>query len=186
MAMSILCPYCKSKGKESEVYQTPIFNRCARCLADISDERLISRKENRDQKGKVLLCTIHNRKEVKGADVHLFAVGKPKGTFYFQWWEHTPGLAPSKELVTFTKSYNRTRGVRDDWFERYTDYLLAEWSASKKFMKAMKRLRSDLDSGKNVAIACYCPKHKREVCHLSILRELLEDMGYTVEEVKDQ
>ncbi len=69
-----------------------------------------------DGKGKVMICSIHNRKSV-GADVHLFAVGKPKGTFYFDWWDHTPGLAPSRDLVTFTKEYNRSKGRREGWFK---------------------------------------------------------------------
>uniref|UniRef100_A0AAU8BCF3 DUF488 domain-containing protein n=1 Tax=Bacillus phage Adastra TaxID=3143958 RepID=A0AAU8BCF3_9CAUD len=181
----MLCPYCKSKGRESEVIQTPIFNRCYRCLADLPTEKLLKGEVSLKGKGKVMICSIHNRKSVEGADIHLFAVGKPKGTFYFDWWDHTPGLAPSRELVTFTKEYNRTKGRKEGWFERYTERLLDEWSERKDFMKAMKKLRKNLDSGKNVAIACYCPKYKRDVCHLSILGELLEDMGYIVEEVMD-
>ncbi|WIT26241.1 hypothetical protein [Bacillus phage SPO1L3] len=182
----MLCPYCMSKGRESEVFQAPLFNRCYRCFADLPTEKLLKKEVSlNDGKGKVMICSIHNRKSVEGADVHLFAVGKPKGTFYFDWWDHTPGLAPSRDLVTFTKEYNRSKGRREGWFERYTERLLDEWSERKDFRVAMKKLRKDLDSGKNVAIACYCPKYKRDVCHLSILGELLEDLGYKVEEVED-
>ncbi len=49
----------------------------------------------------------------------------------------------------------------------------------------MKKLRKDLDSGKNVAIACYCPKYKRDVCHLSILGGVAGRLRVQVEEVED-
>ncbi len=41
--MSMLCPYCMSKGRESEVFRL-LFNRCYRCFADLPTEKLLKRK----------------------------------------------------------------------------------------------------------------------------------------------
>jgi hypothetical protein len=110
-------------------------------------------------------------------------VGKPKGETYFKWWIHTPGLAPSRELVTFTKEHNR-KGHLEGWFERYTESLLDEWMTRKDSIKAFKELIGYLKGGLTVAIACYCDHNKREFCHLSILRDIIEDMGYEVVEAE--
>lgn len=136
-----------------------------------------------NQKGKLILATIHGRDSIPDADIQLLAVGKPKGYFYFKFFKHDPGLAPSRELVTFTKLHNR-KGRLDGWFERYTESLLDEWLIRGDSMASLVRLRKWLDSGKNVGVACYCAPEKRPVCHLSVLRTLMEDMGYTVVEAE--
>lgn len=135
------------------------------------------------RKGKVLLCTIHGRTTIDGVDIQLFAVGKPKGKTYMRWWIHDPGLAPSKELITFTKLNNR-KGHKQGWFKRYTESLLNEWSIREDFSKSFSRLIKWLNEGKVVAIACYCAPQKRSQCHLSILKDLIEDFGYEVTEAE--
>ncbi|MNI73926.1 hypothetical protein D3C73_1299720 [compost metagenome] len=113
--------------------------------------------------------------------MQLLAVGKPKGQTYFRWWTHEPGLAPSRDLITFTKMHNR-KGHLDGWFERYTESLLEEWEARPDAIEAFTRLMKMLREGKTVAIACYCHPLKREECHLSVIRDLVEDLGFPVEE----
>ena len=81
------------------------------------------------QKGKLILATVHGRDGIPDADINLLAVGKPKGKFYFRWFKWEPGLAPSRELVTFTKLHNR-KGRLEGWFERYTESLMDEWLVS--------------------------------------------------------
>jgi hypothetical protein len=176
------CPSCKKRGHNVEVINSGNLYRCLRCLKDTTE------KEFKDSlslkgRGKVLLCTIHGRTVVPEADIQLLAVGKPKGRTYFQWWEHKPGLAPTRELVTFTKEHNR-KGRLDGWFERYTESLLEEWEERGDFFSQFSELINWLTEGKTVAIACYCDHHKRPVCHLSILRGLIEDFGFTVEEAE--
>ena len=112
------------------------------------------------------------------ADVQLFCVGKPKGTTYFKRWVHTPSLAPSKDLVTYTKM-----NKKGDWFKTYTKSLIGEWENSTEFSQSFIRLLNLLSSGKTVAIACYCNPSKRSVCHLSILADLVKDFGFEVEEL---
>lgn len=170
----------KSRCCSAETYTSSLFNRCTRCGRDVEVTTSVPSSSFKG-KGKVILATIHGRTNIKGADIHLFAVGKPKGTTYFNWWVHTPGLAPSRELVTFTKEHNR-KGRLEGWFERYTESLLDEWTTREDSMKAFKELVGYLKGGLTVAIACYCDVAKREFCHLSILRDIIEDMGYEVEE----
>lgn len=136
-----------------------------------------------NQKGKLILATIHGRDNIPDADVNLLAVGKPKGTFYFKFFRHEPGLAPTRDLVTFTKMHNR-KGRLDGWFERYTESLLDEWLTRDDSKQALVQLRKWLDSGLNVGVSCYCAPEKRPVCHLSVLRGLMEDMGYEVVEAE--
>lgn len=135
------------------------------------------------QKGKLILATVHDRDGIPDAEVSLLAVGKPKGTFYFKYFKWEPGLAPSKELVTFTKTNNR-KGRLDGWFERYTESLLDEWSVRGDSKESLVYVRKLLDSGKNVGVACYCAPEKRAICHLSVLRELMELLGYEVVEAE--
>jgi hypothetical protein len=169
-----------SRCCNAEIYTSSLFNRCLRCTRDVEVKTSVPSSSFK-RKGKVILATIHGRTEIEGADIHLFAVGKPKGETYFKWWKHTPGLAPTRELVTFTKEHNR-KGRLEGWFDRYTESLLDEWMTREDSIKAFKHLRAYLDADLTVAIACYCDIAKREFCHLSILRDLLEDMGYLVEE----
>lgn len=175
------CPNCKapklftsSNGK---------LTRCTNCGKDV--ERKVSPSSiNSLKKGKVILCTVHGRTTMEGVDAQLLAVGKPKGRTYYQWWEHTPGLAPSRELITHTKEHNHSKGRLDGWFERYTESLLDEWVNRGDSQHALVELLKKLNKGLNVAVSCYCHPEKRPVCHLTILRELLEDMGYVVEEAE--
>ena len=129
--------------------------------------------------GKLLTCSIHGRSKDTVADVQLFCVGKPMGTTYFKRWIHTPSLAPSKELVTYTKR----SGHKANWFNNYTTNLLDEWNNSSEFKSAFKQLLTWLGEGKTVAVACYCNTRKRQVCHLSILGDLVKDFGFEVEEL---
>lgn len=135
-------------------------------------------------KGKVVLCTIDYRKSLEGTSHSWLAVGKPRGDYYFQWWEWKPGLAPSSNLVTETRSFNNMKGIREGWFERYTQKLIEEWFSRQDFHVSYSNLIKILDSGENVAVACYCAPSKREFCHLSILRKVLEESGYQVEEAE--
>ncbi|MMZ43656.1 hypothetical protein D1872_52210 [compost metagenome] len=180
MQLKINCPRCAEYGHFVEVYSSGGLHRCLRCDRDWPKQYkrtpIIVPK-----KGKVLLCTVHYRTVMEGVDVQMLAVGKPKGITYFKWWQHEPGLAPSRELVTFTKMNNR-KGKLEGWFERYTESLLDEWRERKDFTEAFTRLLNYLKQGKTVAISCYCHPLKRNVCHLSILRGLIEDFGYEVEE----
>lgn len=121
---------------------------------------------------------------MEGVDIQLFAVGKPKGETYFKWWRHCPALAPTRDLVTFTKMHNREKGKINGWFERYTESLIDEWDNSAEFQREFKLLIKSLKEGKIVAIACYCHPMKRDICHLSILADLIRDFGYEVEEAE--
>lgn len=129
-------------------------------------------------RGKLLTCSIHGRSRDRIADVQLFCVGKPKGTTYFKRWIHTPSLAPSKDLVTYTKRTKHT-----DWFGNYTQNLINEWSNSEDFTHFFSQVIKWLSEGKTVAVACYCNTNKRQVCHLSILADLIKDFGFEVEEL---
>lgn len=177
-----LCPYCLHYGHSVGVYQSGWLSRCIRCDRDVEEtiERIPIKLERR---GKVIMCCVHNRTVMEGVDVQLFAVGKPKGETYFRWWKHEPGLAPTRELITFTKMHNRA-GKLDGWFERYTESLLAEWESRKDFKIAFRELLGYLKEDKVVAIACYCNPMKREVCHLSILADLIRDFEYEVVEAE--
>lgn len=177
--MRVNCPYCAEYDKFVEVYATGSLHRCLRCLRDIP--RQVQKSPIKLEKGKVVLCCVSNRTVMEGVDVQLLAVGKPKGQTYFQWWKHEPGLAPSRELVTFTKEHNR-KGHLEGWFERYTEKLLDEWESREDSLDAFTRLIGLLNEGKVVAIACYCHPLKRDMCHLSVLRSILEDLGFEVEE----
>lgn len=173
-----LCPYCHHE----EVFTSSSgkLTRCLICGKDV--ERKVERIPIKlSKKGKVVLATIHGRTKLEGVDKQLFAVGKPKGYTYFQWWEHTPGLAPSRALVTFTKEHNR-KGRLEGWFDRYTESLLEEWDTRDDAIESFIQLIKWLNKGLNVGIACYCAPEKRPFCHLSVLRGILEDMGYEVEE----
>lgn len=130
------------------------------------------------KRGKIYTCSIHGRAKDNIADVQLFCVGKPKGTTYFDNWIHTPSLAPSKELVTYTK-----RKARGEWFKNYTINLLSEWSNSTEFIQSFNQILEWISEGKTIALACYCNHKKRQVCHLSILADLLKDLGFEVEEL---
>ena len=174
-----LCPKCNS-----EVFVGTVIVRCLRCARDL-EAKTLNVPLKLKGRGKVVICTIHNRTpDMEGIDKHLLAVGKPKGETYFNLgWEHYPGLAPSRDLVTFTKEHNRG-GKLDGWFERYTESLLDEWATRKDAMEQFIQLRKWLDKGLNVAVACYCHPSKRDICHLSILREILESMEYEVREAR--
>jgi hypothetical protein len=179
--LKVNCPYCAEYDHFVEVYGTGWLHRCLRCNRDIPKQYKRTPIKLPKKKGKVILCTVHNRTKMEGVDVQLFAVGKPKGTTYMQWWTHEPGLAPSRDLVTFTKLHNR-KGHLDGWFERYTESLLDEWETRQDSIQAFTRLLRMLKDGKTVAISCYCHPLKREVCHLSVLRSIVEDLGFEVEE----
>lgn len=129
--------------------------------------------------GKLITCSIHGRSKDNVADIQLFCVGKPLGKTYFKRWVHVPSLAPSKDLVTYTKRCKKN----GDWFIHYTDSLLDEWSSSEDFTHAFSQLIRWLSEGKTVAVACYCNSRKRQVCHLSILGDLVKDFGFEVEEL---
>lgn len=177
------CPNCTAKGYQTDIISVGSLHRCSKCTRDIEGKRTDSEVDLETRgKGKVFICTIHGRTTVEGVSKQLFAVGKPKGYTYMEWWDWEPGLAPSRDLVTFTKLNNR-KGKKEGWFERYTESLLDEWMEREDSQIAFRKLMKTLDSGNNVAIACYCAKEKRPICHLSILRDILEDLGYEVEEM---
>ncbi len=179
-----ICPECLRRGHTAEVFIGRELCRCLRCHRDVEpvEETISSPSPSFKGKGRMVICTIHGRKPLEEADVNLLAVGKPKGESYFGLgWTHDPGLAPSRDLVTFTKEHNR-KGHKDGWFDRYTERLLEEWSVRKDAKKSLGRLLKWLKEGKTVAVSCYCDPHKREFCHLSILRDIVEDMGFEVEE----
>jgi len=178
--MKINCPHCAEYGKFVEVHACGWLHRCLRCYRDIP-RQVVRVPIKLEKRGKVILCCVHNRTIMEGVDVQLFAVGKPKGETYFKWWKWEPGLAPARDLVTFTKMHNRA-GKLDGWFERYTESLLDEWESREDFTEAFARLLKYLKDGRTVAVSCYCHPLKRAVCHLSILRGLIEDFGYLVEE----
>ena len=182
--LNMKCQYCEAKGYPSEVFISSSGNlcRCLTCDRDV-EVKIVRTPIKLEKKGKVVICTIHGRTILEGVDKQLFAVGKPKGRTYFEWWEHTPGLAPTRDLVTFTKEHNR-KGRLEGWFESYEESLLDEWETSSDSMKSFTQLLKWLNKGLNVGIACYCAPEKRPVCHLSILRGLLEDLGYVVEEAE--
>lgn len=171
-----------SRCCSAEVFISSLFNRCIRCGKDV-EVKTSAPSSSFNQRGKVILATIHGRTSIPEADKLFLAVGKPKGDTYFKWFTHDPGLAPSRDLVTFTKEHNR-KGKLEGWFERYTESLLDEWFTREDSMKSFIRLRKWLDAGLNVGVACYCDHHKREFCHLTILREVMESMGYIVEEAE--
>lgn len=177
-----ICPYCTV----GEVFTSSnnVLHRCLVCCKDV-ERKVVRVPIKLNQKGKVVLCTIHSRTpDMEGIDKHLFAVGKPKGNTYFNLgWQHYPGLAPTRALVTFTKEHNR-KGRLEGWFERYTESLLEEWGTREDSIESFIQLLKWLNKGTNVAISCYCDSVKRPVCHLSILRKLLEDLGYIVEEAE--
>lgn len=178
----MICPHCEQKGYQAEIISVGSLNRCIRCVRDVRRE--VSRTPIKlEQKGKVLICTVHGRTNVPGADRLVLAVGKPKGQTYFQWWEWVPALAPSRDLVTYTKEHNR-KGRLPGWFERYTEHLLDEWYSSKEFLNEFSSLVEDLKLGKVIAVSCYCDHRKREFCHLSVLADLIRDLGYQVEEAE--
>jgi hypothetical protein len=178
--VKVNCPRCAEYGHFVEVAAIGWLHRCLRCNRDIP-KQYVRTPIKLEKKGKVVLCCIHNRTVMEGVDVQLLAVGKPKGQTYFRWWAHEPGLAPSRDLVTFTKTHNR-KGKLEGWFERYTESLLDEWETRQDSLIAFTKLIKMLKEGKTVAVACYCNPLKRPVCHLSILRQLVEDLGYEVEE----
>jgi hypothetical protein len=179
-----VCPKCLEKGHKAEIFLATNMSRCLRCAGNVVgvEVKTPPPRPSFKRKGKMVICTIHGRKPLEEADINLLAVGKPKGYTYFDLgWKHEPGLAPSRELVTFTKEHNR-KGHKDGWFERYTESLLDEWTTREDAKKALGRLVKWLKEGKTVAVACYCDSVKREFCHLSILRDIIEDMGFYVEE----
>ena len=172
----------RSKCCRAEVFSCKLFTRCLRCSRE-TETISVSPPSFKAERGKVILATVHGRTEIPNADVQLLAVGKPKGTSYFRFFKHEPGLAPSWDLVTFTKEHNR-KGRLDGWFERYTESLIEEWLTREDSLEAFKMLRKNLNSGLNVGVACYCHHKKRDVCHLSILRDIMESMGYEVLEAE--
>ena len=181
MQIKVSCPHCINRGHLVEVYSSGWLHRCLRCDRDVP--RQFKRTPIKLAKtGKLLICCVHNRTIMEGVDAQLLAVGKPKGETYFRWWKHEPGLAPTRDLITFTKEHNRSKGKLDGWFERYTESLLDEWESRQDFKIAFKNLIGLLRDGKTVAVACYCHPLKRGICHLSILKDLVEDFGFPVEE----
>lgn len=176
------CPSCSQWSHLVEVISSGWLHRCPRCSRDIP-RQIIRVPIKLERRGRVILCCVHNRTVMENVDIQLFAVGKPKGETYFKWWTWEPGLAPTRDLVTFTKMHNRA-GKLDGWFQRYEESLLDEWESRKDFKEAFSRLLGYLKDGKTVAVACYCHPMKRGICHLSILRALIEDFGYEVEEAK--
>lgn len=181
-----LCPYCKDKGYHGEVFisSSGSLCRCLNCERDLDRRELLSPAIKSKEEGKVILCTVHGRKPLEEADINLLAVGKPKGKTYFSLgWEHDPGLAPSRDLVTFTKLHNR-KGKLEGWFDRYSEKLIDEWLIRGDSISSFSRLIKYLKEGKTVAISCYCDSVKREFCHLSVLSDIIEDLGFTVEEAE--
>ena len=137
-----------------------------------------------DPKGKLLTCCITGRGKTRYADIQLLCVGKPKSRMYEQFgWIYTPALAPSPELVTHTKIQQKK--MRLEWWNFYKDSLLTEWESSKEFYSSLSEVVSFLQQGKTVAVACYCPSVRRSRCHLSILADIVRDLGYETQELPD-
>lgn len=181
------CPHCfTKKGYKVEIIVSGDISRCALCMRDLPEpaRRIVRVPIKLERKGRVVLCCVHGRAgKVDWADHQIFAVGKPKGTTYFEWWEHDPGLAPTSDLVTFAKRHPH-KGSKKDSFQFYMEQLLDEWSIRKDFTRSFSRLLNWLKAGKTVAVACYCDPGKRDICHLSILRGLIEDFEYEVTEAE--
>ena len=135
------------------------------------------------KKGKLITCTITNRFNKDLAPIQLLCVGKPLGKTYFRWWKHVPQLAPSPELVDYT---NRHRKGNPNWWDDYVPKLLQEWSDSKDFKVYLRKyVINNLNDGKDVAVACYCNRISREVCHLSVLSDIVTSMGYESVEAEE-
>lgn len=173
------CPHCTYPTVF--ISSRELIIRCTNCGKDVEKSSLSS--INSLKKGKLIICTIHGRTTMEGVDEQLLAVGKPKGTTYFKWWKHVPALAPSRELVTFTKEHNR-KGHLEGWFERYVESLMDEWLTREDSIQALSGLVKSLNSGKVIAVSCYCDTAKREQCHLGVLRDLIQDLGFEVEEAE--
>lgn len=83
-------------------------------------------------------------------------------------------LAPSKELFGWYLNNKND----ENWFKEYKRRYKIEIQSNEIALEKMRYIKSLLDSGKNVALLCYCRDYKK--CHRSILGEAFEAINYEV------
>jgi uncharacterized protein YeaO (DUF488 family) len=90
---------------------------------------------------------------------------------YFDVW--VPELAPSAPLVSWALSQSFTPERWATYARRYRQEM------RKPAARRLLALLAALSAEQNISVGCYCADERR--CHRSLLRELLQNAGATVE-----
>lgn len=83
-------------------------------------------------------------------------------------------LAPSNALFGWYIN-NKTN---EDWFKTYKKRYKEEIQSNEVALEKMRYIKSLLDSGKDVALLCYCRDYNK--CHRSILGEAFKAIKYEI------
>lgn len=116
----------------------------------------------------------HDEEGVRIGTVRRPPRGVPKSEHasrdYYDTW--LPELAPSADLMKVGKAV----GDDEDW-AAFSKMYRAEMSAPEK--RHLLDLLASLSHGAHFSVGCYCEEESR--CHRSLLRELLEERGASLD-----
>lgn len=116
-----------------------------------------------------------NEVVVKDYDEVWFIVRSNKGIRSQMKW--VPALSPSKELFFRYLSYKKAYVWNKDIFERiYRPQFIEETLANEVALNNLNYLYT-VGKEKNICLVCYCTDE--QLCHRSIIKEMLLDKGCT-------
>lgn len=97
-------------------------------------------------------------------------------------WVIVPQLSPNEKIFYMYLDLKKKGQWNQNTFDnKYTPAFLFQMQYEPEMRSALNRVRSILQSGEDVAVACYCPDF--ELCHRSLVASAFAQRGYTVSEL---
>lgn len=123
-------------------------------------------------KGNLYLGRISDHRNYVSQGIECFSI--TLSSKFDKYMECLKGLAPSGELL----SWHKANEDREDFREGYYPLYFNQVKYSNKAQEDLKRVTLLLDSGKDVALICFCKSSDR--CHRGIIGDWFKKKGYNV------
>lgn len=131
------------------------------------------------KRGKFYFGTFENYSNVD-ADLYIFATPYsntiPDGTILVEQ------LAPSIDLSLQKKAW-LDKGLFREKYEEFKEMYIKEINEREDYKKALNRIIELAKEGKKIVLFDNCSLG--EFCHLNILKEILKNEGYRVQDIKN-
>lgn len=129
-------------------------------------------------KGKLYTTSLTNSKDLPPwINTKIFAVRSYKSIP--NGWIHSGNLCPSKELFFETQKLKKEGNWGEESFNKhYVPKFIKQMQSSYEAKFELRQIMNLLDSGKDVAFACYCSDHN--ICHRSLIGKFIRKKGYEV------
>lgn len=103
---------------------------------------------------------------------------------FSEWIIHVPELSPSVELFTyFRQSKNNGTWGKDTFDNYYKPKFIDQINNDPRALEKLNEIINLDKEGKSIALVCFCKDE--DICHRSIIADMLKDNGVNVIMDKD-